>query len=99
MTNSEEIVTQHFHDTQFRRQRSLDCDRFFSGHFGQHVVDHCVNPDGTRKPVPTCSDDHAYFYARLAGSYAKRVAAYQEQAEIGFTVVRGAFGQFGGSSR
>lgn len=79
-------------------QRSLKVDRYFAGVFGQHVVNHVIYPDGTRKAVPTCSDDHAAFYARLAASYAQRVLLHQEQAEIGFTVVRGAFGQFGRSS-
>lgn len=97
METTDDIVTQHVYDTQFRRQRCLETDRFFADHFGQHVVNHLIYPDGTRKAVPTCSDNHAAFYARLAGSYAQRVLIHQEQTEIGFTVVRGAFGQFGGT--
>lgn len=68
----------------------MDTDTVFARVFGRHVLVHLFDDAGQRI-VPTCSDEHAAFYARLAASYGRRVLQARETAVAHEAVVRSGF--------
>jgi hypothetical protein len=73
--------------------QTMEADRFFARQFGDHVVRQFFYPDGTRKDYPSCTPEHAEFYARLAASYAARVIVHEANVRVGWKVLRGLLGR------